>query len=128
MGSLRRTWERLDGVPSYFNKGEISNVLRVAGDALLMEAQEGKCVLCGLQIVTYDRDHVDGFAESRNDSLLNARLAHPRCNNARGDAPLTPDQQARVSFSGARLERLLTALLSEEKVETFRTGKRRNVY
>lgn len=124
MSSRKRRWEREGGAPSFFNKGPISNLLREVGDKLLWEAQHGNCILCGNQLNAYDRDHVRPFGKSHDDSLLNARLAHPKCNGERGAEPLTAEQQRRVDYTGERLEALLTALLSEEKVKRFTRRER----
>jgi len=110
---FKRRWEREGGEPSLHNKGPVSRQLRAIADAVLLQAQENICVLCGLELdyPHVARDHSNPFSLSRDDSLWNTRLAHPECDRLRRREPLTPKQKARFNASAAQIESLLALLV-----------------
>lgn len=117
----KRKREGSGGAPSIYNKGPISNAIRDAADALLIVAQNGECVLCGLSFQRraydgqarpfYNRDHVIARSVSHDDSIFNTRLTHQRCNHRKAAKPLTPEQQDRVDASAVILRQALAGML-----------------
>lgn len=89
---------------------------------LLYRAQSGKCVLCNKHMVTNDFtmgphdpnrstfEHLKCKSVGGGEDLFNQALSHQRCNEARKDAPLTPDQELTVMELHVNLRRLLSEI------------------
>lgn len=89
--------------------------MRLGHRQILWRIQDGKCWLCGGQMLRFGRsnttplsasnDHIIPRSMGGGSCIRNKRLAHRRCNSARGNAPPGRDALDRVILTAQVIER-----------------------